>query len=265
MGRSISDELGTHRALLLGERILCREPSTLQPSVRSRTCCARSLRLLERWGILDACAWTHARAADCASAALDMTAIDPSVVHPAHAATWHRWMRGFLLWPLGHHRFRCDQKPSDRRRVLQGTSHDLGGVDHTLAGEIAIFTRLCIVPEVVGCLVEDLSHHHGAVFAGINRDEASRPGQGLAHDVDSRLLVVVLAFEVLEGLGSPEQGHPTARNDPLLHRRTGGVESVLDAVFPLFHLHFCGAANLNDGNTTRQLRQSLLQLLLVIV
>src|SRR5262249_40556414 len=170
---------------------------------------------------------------------------EPSIVHSAHAATWHRWMRGFLLWPLSHHRFRCDQKPSDRRRVLQGASYDFSGVDHTLAGEIAIFTRLCIVPEVVGCLVEDFSHHHGAVFTGVKRDEASRPRQGLAHDVDSSPLVVVLAFEVFERFGGPEQSHPAARNDPFLNGGTGGVERVLDAVFPLLHLHFGGATDLN--------------------
>src|ERR1700685_2175254 len=86
--------------------------------------------------------------------------IDPLVVHTAHAAhAAARHSRGptFLPGPFGDHGFRGDQKPGDRRCVLQRRPHDLGRVDDAFADEIDVLAVLGV--EAVGVLVflEDLA------------------------------------------------------------------------------------------------------------
>ena len=56
---------------------------------------------------------------------------------------------GIVLRQFGHHRFRGDQETSDRGRILQGATHDLGRIDDALADEIAVFAALRIKAEGV--------------------------------------------------------------------------------------------------------------------
>jgi len=120
-----------------------------------------------------------------------------------------------LLRPLGYHGFGRDQEAGDRGGVLQRAAHHLGGIDDALTSEIAVFSRLSIVPEVVGCFVEDLANDNRAILTGIDGDKPRRPGQCFPHDVDADLLVLVLGLQFLEHLCDPQQRHAAARHDPL--------------------------------------------------
>ena len=79
------------------------------------------------------------------------------------------------------------------------------------------------------------------------------------------LLILIGDVQRTENLHRPEQRHAAARNDAFLDRRAGGVEGVVDAVLLLLHLDFGRAANPDHGNAARELGQTLLELLLVVV
>src|SRR5208337_2958126 len=85
------------------------------------------------------------------------------------------------------------------------------------------------------------------------------------HDLDAGLLVGVLALELGDrGLGA-QQRNAAARNDAFLDRRAGGVEGVVDAVLLLLDLDLGRAADADHRDAARELGQTLLQLLTVVV
>src|SRR4029077_4506802 len=57
----------------------------------------------------------------------------------------------------------------------------------------------------------------------------------------------------------------TAGDHALFDARAGGRERVLDAVLLLLELHLSGRADLDDGDAAGELRETLLELLLVEV
>ena len=80
----------------------------------------------------------------------------------------------------------------NRGCALQSVTHDLGRVDDALACEITILSGLSVVAEAVGRVFEDLASDHRTVFACVGCDQAGRPGQSLADDIDTNFLVLVL-------------------------------------------------------------------------
>src|ERR1700733_13879758 len=138
------------------------------------------------------------------------------VVNPAHAShttARHSWSSAVLLWPFGHHGFRGDQKPGDRRSVLQGRPHNFGRVNDSLADEVHVFTVLGVEAEAILILFKDLADDDGTVLARVNHYLASRPRERLAHDVNAGLLVIVLRAHALQRFRGTEQGDAAARQD----------------------------------------------------
>src|SRR3984893_18196203 len=144
------------------------------------------------------------------------------VVHPAHTAG-HRRVGWFFLRALGYHRLGRDQESCDRGRPLQSVAYDLRRVDDALAREIPVLARLSVVTEVIGGLLEDLANNHSTVLASIGCDQAGRPGQRLADDVDASLLVLVLRLEFVEGRGGAQERHAAAWHDAFFNGRPSGV------------------------------------------
>ena len=79
------------------------------------------------------------------------------------------------------------------------------------------------------------------------------------------VLVLVLALQLLDGLLRADQRDAAARNHALFDRRTRGVQRVFDAGLLLFHLDLGRSADLDHGDAAGELRNALLQLLLVVV
>src|SRR4029079_349404 len=69
----------------------------------------------------------------------------------------------------------------------------------------------------------------------------------------------------LERLLRADERDATAGDDAFLDRRTGRVQSVLDARLLLLHLGFGRGTDVDHGDATGELRQTLLQPLLVVV
>src|SRR5712671_1224239 len=190
-----------------------------------------------------------------------------SEIHAAHAAA--RGHTGaaacVLLRHFGHHGFRGDQESRNRSCVLDRRANHLGRVDDALGDQVDIFAGLRV--EAVGILIllEDLADDHRAVFTGVDRDLARGPGERLAHDLDAGLLVVVLGAKSLEVLGGAQQGDAAARHDAFFNRRTGRMHRVVNAILALLHLDFGRAADADHRDAARELGQTLLQFLTVVV
>src|SRR3974390_2556279 len=187
------------------------------------------------------------------------------IVHTAHATARHSEGPIIFFRLFGDHSFRSDQKPGDRRCILQGSPNNLGRVNDALGDKVAVFATLGIKAEVVLILFKDPADDYGTVFARIDCNLASRPGECLAHDVDAVLLVVVFSLDALKHLGRTQQSDTATRQDAFLDRGTGCMHRVIDAILALLHLDLGGTANSNYRNATSELRQPLLQLLLVVV
>src|SRR5690606_20226152 len=111
----------------------------------------------------------------------------------------------------------------------------------------------------------DLARNHGAVDAGVLGDLAQRGFQRAADDGDAGVLVAVRALQTVQRLRGLHQRHAAADDDAFLTRRTGGVQRVVHAVLALFHFDLGHAADADDGHAARQLGDTFLQLLAVVV
>ena len=125
--------------------------------------------------------------------------------------------------------------------------------------------RLGVVAIAVLGVLEDLTEDHRAILTGVGEDLAGRRLQSLAHDLNADLLVFVIRLQRVEGLAGAQQRYAAAGNDAFFHGCAGRVQRVVDAVLALLDFDFGGAADLDDGHAASKLRQTLLQLLTVVV
>src|SRR6266436_4308199 len=192
-------------------------------------------------------------------------ALKVHAAHTAHATARHTRGRTFLLRPFGDHGFRGDQKPGDRRCILQRRPHNLGWIDDALGDEIDVLAVLGVEAVRVLVLLKDLADDDRSVFARIDGDLACRPGERLSHDVDAGFLVVVLRAYLLQYLGGAQECDAAAWQDAFLDCGTGGVHRVVDAILALLHLDLGSPADADHCNAAGEFRQPFLQLLLVVV
>src|SRR5260370_3033810 len=114
-------------------------------------------------------------------------------------------------------------------------------------------------------LLKDLADDDRTVCARIDGDLACRPGERLSHDVDAGFLFVVLRAYLLQYRGGAKECDAAAWQDAFLDCGPGGVHRVVDAILALLHLDLGGPTDADHRNAAGELRQPLLQLLLVIV
>ena len=116
---------------------------------------------------------------------------------------------------------------------------NLGRVDDTGCEQVLIAVCTGIVTEVALALA-DLLGHYAALDTCILGDGTQRSLDGLGHDVDTGLLVLILTFQSLQGLDSADECHTATRDDTFLDCCTGSVQSVLYPVLLLLHLDLGG-------------------------
>ncbi len=76
---------------------------------------------------------------------------------------------------------------------------------------------------------------------------------------------VRVVVDLLDGRDHAEQGGAAAGDDAFVGRGAGGVEGVLDAGLGLLHLGLGRRADADDRDAAGDLRQPLLELLLVVL
>src|SRR5215203_4656061 len=187
------------------------------------------------------------------------------VVHAAHAAAARHRRSALLLGSLGDHGLRGDEQAGDRRGVLERGAHHLGGIDDPGGEHVDVLFGLRVEAEGLRLVVGDPADHDRALDAGVLRDLTDRSLKRLEHDVDAGLDVRVLALETLHGRLGAQKRDAAAGDDAFLDSRAGGVKRVLDAVLLLLHLDLGRAADADDGDAARELGETLLQLLTVVV
>ena len=121
--------------------------------------------------------------------------------HTPHSAAGH-WRGSLFLWSLGNHGFRRNQKTGNGSRVLQSRTNDFHGIDDACLEHVDILLGLGIKAEGAGLAVIDLADHDRPLDAGVLGDLTDRSLEGAQNDVDARLHVGVLGFELGDrGLG----------------------------------------------------------------
>src|ERR1700716_2744012 len=113
-------------------------------------------------------------------------------------------------------------------------------------------------------LAPDLGQDDRPVLAGVRDKLPEGLLERTAEDVHAGLLVAV-GLDLVERLDRVDESDLTAGDHAFLDARAGGRECVLDTVLLLFELHLGGCADLDDGDAAGELRETLLELLLVEV
>ncbi|QBZ61067.1 hypothetical protein PoMZ_08013 [Pyricularia oryzae] len=189
--------------------------------------------------------------------------------HATHAShTTHAAGRTLLLGSLNDGNLGGTQKRGDTAGVKETGADDLQGVDDTGIDHVDVLALGGIVAlaEVGAELVHELANNDGALKTGVLDDRPGRAGDGVLDDADTELLVEVGRLDVAQGLaGSLEQSGTTTGQDTLLDGGAGGVKGIDEAVLLLTDLDLRRAADLDDGNTARELGQTLLELLLLVL
>ena len=104
-----------------------------------------------------------------------------------------------------------------------------------------------------------------AAIARILRQSAQRHLQRLAQNVDTQLLLGVLAYEAVQRGRGLQQRHAATGHQALLCGRAGSQQSVLDTAADLVHLGLRGGAHFHDRDAAGQLGQTLAQNVAVVV
>src|SRR4249919_3715545 len=184
--------------------------------------------------------------------------------HSAHAAAGHRRSR-LVFRSVGNRSLGGDQEPGDARRILKRRANDLGRVDHAGLDQVLVLLGLSIEAERRIVAIDQLAGDDRSVMTRVLRDLPKRRLKRLADDVDAAGLIVVLALQAVERPGRVQQRSATARDDALFDRSAGRMKRVVDAVLALLDLDLGRTADLDHSNTAGELRETLLELLTVIV
>src|SRR5262245_65837914 len=101
--------------------------------------------------------------------------------------------------------------------------------------------------------VADLVDDDRALEARVVGELADRLLERTRDDRRTRPLVAVEVVD-LDRLDRVQERNAATRDDTLLERRAGRLQSVLDAVLLLLHLALGGSTDLDDGNAAGALR-----------
>ncbi|KAF3799563.1 Heat shock protein 60, partial [Colletotrichum gloeosporioides] len=193
--------------------------------------------------------------------------------HAAHAAhtshTAHTTGgRALLLRSLNDGDLSGAEQGGNTAGVNETGADDLEGVEDTGSNHVDVLALGAVeaLVELVGELVGELTNDDRALKTGVLDDAAGGAGDGVLDDADTELLVEVGGLDVLQGQGRGlDEGGTTTGQDTLLNGGAGGVQGIDEAVLLLTDLDLGGATDLDDGDTTRELGQTLLKLLLLVL
>src|SRR5215208_6624675 len=187
------------------------------------------------------------------------------VVHSTHAsAARHRGSR-FLLRRLRHHGLRRDEQAGNRRRVLKSHADHLCRIYDPGAQHVDILFRLGVEAEALRLVGQNPADDDRSLDARVLGDLPDRSLDRAQDDVDTRLNVIVVVRELADRGFGTKQSDAAARHDAFFHGRSRRMHRIVDAVLLLLHLDLGRTADADHRDAARELGQTLLKLLLVIV
>ena len=116
--------------------------------------------------------------------------------------------------------------------------------------------------------LEKLKSENADVQAGINivLRAIEAPARQIVENAGVEgSVVVVRALEFLQHIGGTQERNTATRQDAFLDRCAGRMHRVVDAILALLHLDLGRAADADHRDAARELGETLLQLLLVVV
>src|SRR6185437_15559068 len=96
-------------------------------------------------------------------------------------------------------------------------------------------------------------------------DHADRLFDGATDDVDADLLFSFAELERLERALRTNERNTAARDDALFSGRAGRMQRIFHTRLLFLHFRFGGGANVDHRDTAGELRETLLELLLVVI
>src|SRR5579875_2452881 len=176
---------------------------------------------------------------------------------------------GFLfLWNVGDECLGRQDHRGDAGGVLQGGARHLRRVGDTGLEHILIAIGEDIVADMlIVLLLLRAAHaidHHRAILTAVGGQLAQRLLQGAAQNRYTGRGIAG-QMQVIQSLGRVQQGHATAGHHTLFNTGAGRGERILNAGLAILQLNFGTSTDLDQRYATGQFRQTLLQLLTVIV
>lgn len=201
-----------------------------------------------------------------------MKCLEHTTTHAAHTThTTHATSRGsraLLLGSIDNSNLGGTQQGGNTAGINQTSADNLEGVDDTAGDHVNVLTLGAVeaAVEVLGVLIGQLANNDAALETGVLNNGAGRAGDGALDDGDTELLVEVGGLDVVQSVGgSLQESGTTTGQDTLLNGGAGGVQGIDNTVLLLTNLNLGGTTDLDDGNTTRELGKTLLELLLLVL
>lgn len=186
--------------------------------------------------------------------------------HATHAA--HGRTSRSLLRSLNDSNLSGTQQRSNTAGINETSADNLEGIKDTGLDHVNVLALGAVetAVEVAAVLVCELANNDRALQTGVLDDGSGRSGDGVLDNGNTELLVKVGSLDVVQSLGRGlDQGSATTGQDTLLDGSTGGVQGIDESVLLLADLNLGGTTDLDDGNTARELGQTLLELLLLVL
>ena len=107
-------------------------------------------------------------------------------------------------------------------------------------------------------------HYDSALATGVEDNLTQRLLDSAAYDVDTSLLIGIVALEILELFLSTDVSSTATDNNTFLAGCTSSAECIVATILLFLHLHLGVSTDIEHCNTTAELAQTLLQLLFVV-
>ncbi|EEQ36496.1 heat shock protein 60, mitochondrial precursor [Clavispora lusitaniae ATCC 42720] len=186
--------------------------------------------------------------------------------HAWHTAHSWSWSSRLWIWDIHNGTLGGGQQGSHTSSVHQSVLDNLEWINNTSSNHVGELSLGRVVTLVEVWLVVDLAHNHSSLLTGVFNDSLGWLGDGSLDDLNTQLLVKVfcLGLDVVQDSGGLDHGSTTTWQNTFSDSSSGGVESIVVSVLLFSNLNLRGTTNLNHSNTSRQLGQSLSQLLLFV-
>ena len=111
-------------------------------------------------------------------------------------------------------------------------------------------TILSVETEVFVFLVKQFTNNNRAFCTGIFSNLTNRSLHRTTNNINTNLLVIIVAFQAFKCARSVKKSNTTTWDDTFFNSGACRMQSIVNTVFLLFHFNFCCTTNADHGNST---------------
>src|SRR5205085_7855933 len=156
-----------------------------------------------------------------------------------------------------------EQQAGDRSGVLQRAPGHLRRIDDAGFHQVFVFARGDVIAFVAFALLDFLDDER-AFLARVVRKLAHRLFDRTANDGRADFFVT-FEFQLIDRFLRANESHTATGDDAFFHRGASSMQRVFHAGLFLLHLRLSRGADVDDGHAASQLRQTLLELLAIVI